>query len=114
MNWNLYLDDLRTPPADRDWLVCRSSQEALDRIAELGTPQFISFDHDLGGDDTSMVFLNRWVRIPTYADPTRPGWHAHGKVTIPDYQIHSANPVGAQNIRSFMESWRRSIEDDGE
>lgn len=96
--YNLYIDDLRNPPADREWVVCRSSQEALDRIMEIGMPSFISFDHDLGEDDTTMIFLRRLVNEV---------WD--GQTVIPDYQIHSANPVGAQNIRSFMESWKRSL-----
>jgi len=98
MTYNLYLDDLRNPPADRDWLVCRSSQEALDRIVDIGMPSFISFDHDLGEDDTTMIFLRRLVNEV---------WD--GQTVIPDYQIHSANPVGVENIRSFMESWKRSL-----
>ncbi|NDB36219.1 MAG: hypothetical protein EB023_12990 [Flavobacteriia bacterium] len=96
--WNLYIDDIRFPPRDRDWLVCRSSQEALDRVTAMGMPQFISFDHDLGEDDTTMVFLRRLVNEV---------WD--GVSLPPDYQIHSANPVGAENIRSFMDSWRRSM-----
>ena len=99
MTYNLYLDDLRNPPADRDWLVCRSSQEALNRIMDIGMPSFVSFDHDLGEDDTTMVFLRRLVNEV---------WD--GKTAIPDYQIHSANPVGSLNIHSFMDSWRRSME----
>lgn len=98
MTYNLYLDDLRNPPADRDWLVCRSSQEALDRIVDIGMPSFISFDHDLGEDDTTMIFLRRLVNEV---------WD--GQTVIPDYQIHSANPVGVENVRSFMESWKRSL-----
>ena len=98
MTWNLYIDDIRNPPADRDWLVCRSSQEALDRIVDLGMPHFISFDHDLGEDDTTMVFLRRFVNEV---------WD--GVTSPPDYIIHSANPVGVQNIRSFMDSWKRSL-----
>lgn len=96
--YNLYLDDIRNPPTDRDWLVCRSSQEALDRIAEVGMPSFFSFDHDLGEDDTTMVFLRRLVNEV---------WD--GVSVPPDYVIHSANPVGVQNIRSFMDSWRKSM-----
>jgi hypothetical protein len=96
--YNLYIDDLRNPPADRDWVVCRSSQEALDLVMEIGMPSYISFDHDLGEDDTTMIFLRRLVNEV---------WDGH--TVIPGYQIHSANPVGAQNIRSFMESWKRSL-----
>ena len=99
MSYNLFIDDLRTPPQDREWVVVRSSAEALAVISERGFPSFISFDHDLGGEDTSMAFLQRLVNE---------AWN--GEDPPPDYQIHSANPVGAQNILAFMESWKRSRE----
>lgn len=98
MGYNLYLDDIRTPPADRAWVICRSTDAALSLISEQGYPAFISFDHDLGGEDTSMVFLRRLVNEI---------WD--GGTPPPAYQIHSANPVGVENIRAFMESWKRSM-----
>jgi hypothetical protein len=96
--YHLFIDDIRTPPTD-DWVVVRSSNEALAYVKNHGMPAFISFDHDLGGDDTTMVFLRRLVDTV---------WN--GDETPPDYTVHSANPVGKQNIISFMESWKRSIE----
>ena len=55
----LYVDDLREPP-DADWTVARSSTEAIAFIEEQGCPDEISFDHDLGGDDTAMVIV-KWM-----------------------------------------------------
>jgi len=78
-------------------VLCRSTEEALAAVSELGLPSFISFDHDLGDQDTSMVFLHRLVNEI---------WD--GVSPPPDYQVHSANPIGSQNVISFMESWRRS------
>lgn len=57
----------------------------------------MSLDHDLGGDDTTMVFLKRLVNEV---------WD--GKSNPPNYQVHSANPIGTQNIISYMESWIKS------
>ncbi|NBT59251.1 hypothetical protein EBT16_10755 [bacterium] len=57
----------------------------------------MSLDHDLGGDDTTMVFLKRLV------DEI---WDGQSKP--PKYQVHSANPIGTQNIISYMESWIKS------
>lgn len=99
MTWNLYIDDLRTPPDDRQWVICRSTHEALAAVLDRGLPSFVSFDHDLGDQDTSMVFLRRLVSEL---------WD--GITPPPAYQVHSANPVGSRNICSFMESWRRSID----
>jgi hypothetical protein len=105
--WILYLDDIRIPGdnpfhedsvySDLEWTIARSSAEAKDLIILKGMPLLISFDHDLGGDDTAMRFLS-WL--------TREYWD--GVVSPPDFRIHSANPVGRLNILSFMQSWIRT------
>lgn len=95
--YQLFLDDVRSPPDD-NWVVCRSTQEAIEFVSQKGMPDFMSLDHDLGGDDTTMVFLKRL---------TNEIWD--GKSIPPKYQVHSANPVGAKNIVSYMESWIKSV-----
>lgn len=95
--WNLYLDDERKCPYEsEEWVVARSSAEALELVAQRGFPALMSLDHDLGGEDTSMRFLR--ALIETWNEET----------PIPEYQVHSANPVGARNIVSLMESWKKS------
>lgn len=95
--WNLYLDDVRDCPfVDGNWLVARSSQEALDLYLVEGMPAFMSLDHDLGGEDTTMQFL-RMLEA-----------HSSEDDRIPEYVVHSSNPVGKMNIVSFMESWKKS------
>lgn len=94
--YRLFLDDIRNPP-DEGWVVCRSTQEAIDAIKKKGIPDFMSLDHDLGGEDTTMIFLKRLVNEL---------WD--GKSIPPKYQVHSANPVGTKNIISYMESWIKS------
>ena len=93
--WNLYLDDLRDPK-DPYWIVCRSTEEALKEVAARGMPTSMSLDHDLGGDDTTMIFLRRL--IDEYWVGECP----------PDYIVHSQNPVGRENIIAFMGSWARA------
>lgn len=96
MGYKLFIDDERFPASNSgDWVVVRSSQEAIAHVTENGAPSFISFDHDLGADDTSMRFLH-WL-LDSLLDEA---------LAIPadfDYYVHSQNPVGAENIRSFME-----------
>jgi hypothetical protein len=92
----VFIDDIRTPPSN-DWIVVRSSKEAIDWVNANGMPDIISFDHDLGGDDTSMVFLKQLFEIAF-----EKGYNP------PKYFIHSANPIGSKNIQSFMESWKKS------
>lgn len=87
------------PGGTREFEICRTILEAQNIVRERGMPEFISFDHDLGGDDTAIVFL-KWLAYE-YWD---------GKSPIPDYRIHSANPIGQKNIESFMRSWRKSLD----
>ena len=95
MTYKLFIDDERNSP-DNSWVVVRSSNQAIDYIKNNGWPEFISFDHDLGGDDTTIVFLKKLINI----------WDNN---KIPEYRVHSANPVGTKNIISFIESWKKSL-----
>lgn len=95
---NLFVDDIRNP-MDGEWVVVRSSSEAISWVEANGMPESMSLDHDLGGDDTVMVFL-KWLF--GFADGKGLG--------PPPYRVHSANPIGSKNIESFMESWRRSLQ----
>lgn len=97
MAW-MFLDDLRNPTTNDDWIVLRSSQEAIEHVKQNGMTEFASFDHDLGGEDTTMVFL-RWL-VDYDLD--------HG--IIPknfSWKVHSANPVGSANIHSLISSYMK-------
>ena len=94
-NWKLFLDDERFPVTD-DWVLARSSQEAIWQVTSWGLPVEIAFDHDLGGDDTSIKFIH-WM-IEHVLD---------GDLIIPEgfkYSVHSQNPIGAANIKSKMDA----------
>ena len=95
--YKMFIDDERNPP-EKDYIVCRSTEEAISYIKKNGWPYHFSFDHDLGGNDTVMEFLKKLYNI----------WNEG--ITIPSYYVHSANPIGKKNIVSFMESWRKSLE----
>jgi hypothetical protein len=91
----LFIDDERFPPNDgTEWIVVRSSAEAKNFVKKFGIPDFISFDHDLGGEDTSIVFIN-WLTDELI----------EGRLQFPtefQYYVHSQNPVGVKNIESKM------------
>ena len=91
----LFIDDLRMP-ASADWTIVRSSQEAIDWLTKNGMPDMISFDHDLGGNDTAITIIN-WI-IDGLLD---------GRLSLQDdftYTVHSANPVGKENIIGKMDA----------
>ncbi len=93
MSTHLFIDDLREPP-EGAWAVVRTSEEAIAFLEAHGCPAVISFDHDLGGDDTAM----RVVRWMIDRDLDAAGF-------IPEafeFRVHSANPIGAANIESAL------------
>ena len=94
----LFIDDERMPPGDAtDWHIVRTSQEAIAFVQNHGVPALISFDHDLGGEDTAMNFV-RWL-IDLDLD-------INGSIPADfSFEIHSQNPVGALNIRTLLESY---------
>jgi hypothetical protein len=81
----LYIDDLRDPPSE-EWRVARTSAEALGILEAHKVLhedplliEEISFDHDLGGDDTTRRIMD-WIEENHY-------WPLR-------VFIHTGNPVG--------------------
>jgi hypothetical protein len=92
----LYLDDIRTPVTPSDWQICRSYEEAVTYCTVFGCPSLISFDHDLGDEVPTGYDLAKWlVELDLDAD---------GKFIPRDFtfNVHSANPVGAENIKGVL------------
>ena len=92
-----WIDDIHDAPSDT-WIVCRTSDEAIEAVKTHGWPVYMSLDHDLGGDDTAMVFLKRLVNEIWDGDKCPPMWN-----------VHSRNPEGAKNVKAFMGSWHKSF-----
>lgn len=93
----LYIDDIRTPSTE-GWSITRNSKETIDYMVDNGCPVYISFDHDLGGEDTSMVIV-KWM--------IEHDLNNKGKF-IPynfEFNVHSANPVGKGNIEATLNSY---------
>jgi hypothetical protein len=88
----LFLDDLRSPP-DASWDVVRSYEEHVGHIESHGTPDVISFDHDLGDE------------VPTGMDCAK--WLVEIRRLLAEFVVHSANPPDSLNIASLLESWRK-------
>jgi len=104
MGYNLFIDDERLPPRDgRQWRIARSSDEAIKIFEEHGVPDFISFDHDLGGDDTSMKYINHLIDLSL--DLIEIGIQKWQIAFPKNYTVHSQNPVGARNIERKMQGF---------
>lgn len=134
--YKLYLDEIRMPKMSaryypnlssiylkEDWIIVRSYQEFVDVVTERfkqgAWPSFISFDHDLGYEHTKFFYENGGLNPPqpNYDEFTEPTglsaakWLSHfildNSLPLPAYEVHSANPVGRENIRGFLDNFKK-------
>lgn len=110
MKYKLYLDDLRYPDLHPDWRIARNYHDAVWMVKNYGMPYFVSFDHDLA-DSHYMIgqgpqeftgydfakWLCEWMMDNNF-DPDTNDFR---------YSVHSANPVGAENIRCYMNNFMK-------
>jgi hypothetical protein len=117
MSYYLFLDDVRYPedvtwvqlPKGIVWQIVRSYEEFVEQIQSAGIPKFIAFDHDLAYEHYS-------------GDSTeRTGWHCAQwlvnkliddgltKDNVPDYIVHSMNPIGKKKIEEMMQDAQRFL-----
>ena len=97
----LYIDDIRQPKTNFTKIV-RTCEEGQLYIKEHGMPDFISFDHDLGmvnGEERKSGYdFAKWI-VDSDLD---------GDIDIPNdfnFNVHSANPVGAEKIKSILNGY---------
>lgn len=90
----LYLDDIRIPKT-KGWDIVRSYNEFVKWIEANGVPDKISFDHDLGDENTKTGYdAAKWIGK----------YCLDNSIPFPEYNVHSANPVGRANIESYLQS----------
>ena len=102
MNYTLFIDDERIPSQSEPGkiiVIARTSYAAIKVVQEIGMPSKICFDHDLGEDDTVIVFINWLIEHVIDTDHRRPIV----------YDVHSQNPIGEKNIRSKIDQLNRYI-----
>lgn len=90
----LYLDDLRPAPEGFIWV--KSYEEFTSFISPYRLPGFISFDHDLG-EEKSGYDCAKWLIYICME------W----KVPLPDFAVHSQNPVGKENIELLLRNFKK-------
>jgi hypothetical protein len=103
MKWKLFLDDGRYPVRN-DWVIARNFDDAVWYVRNYGLPDHIAFDHDLGHPKnyTGMDFA-KWFA----------NYIMDNELKLPQtfsYSVHSQNPVGAANIRSYMDQFLENHE----
>lgn len=98
----MFLDDIRVPKHEYDVIV-RSYEEAIEFVNINGIPSFISFDHDLGCDENGNLLKSGYDFAKWLVDMDIKEIHKFPN----DFQfnIHSANPIGKNNINSILNNY---------
>lgn len=115
MSYNLFIDDERVPMdvtwgtwQDQalyragEWIIVRNWNEVLELVVSLGFPSMISFDHDLGENEkTGYVIAQKLGDMILDGAELPVGFQ---------YRVHSKNPVGAENIRKYMDNFLKHMD----
>lgn len=108
MSYKLFLDDIRTidmvyHAMDNDFVIVRSYDACIAYIKENGLPAFMSFDNDLGEDESKNVLpdgyaVAKWLVYESGFD-----------LTNFKFNVHSANPVAKKQIESLLNNYMKFI-----
>jgi hypothetical protein len=117
----LYLDDVRYPKTE-GWDIVRTYDDFVNWITNNGLPDEISFDHDLSREHTKFFFDNGGHDNPP--DPQQKEFNEKtgydsakwlcdycltNGLPIPEWNVHSANPVGSENIRGLLKNFEKKL-----
>ena len=78
--------------------IIRTYDEFVLHISLFGLPDFISFDHDLGNDKDGYDCAKWLVEYCMNND-----------CDIPNYIVHSMNPIGKENIEKYLNCYHNSF-----
>lgn len=97
--WKLFLDDVRNPKGN-GYIVARTVEEAKQLFKKKGFPSHMSLDHDLGEDKKGNL-------LPTGYDFVKWITKEYQDKKLPEFtfNIHSANPVGVDNMKSLLNNF---------
>lgn len=109
MSYQLFLDDLRTiqmvypDKSSADFVIVRTYHEFVDTVLQNGLPDFISFDNDLGCDESGIPLLEgydavKWLVYESGLD-----------LSNLSFKVHSSNPVAKVNIEALLNNYIRFL-----
>lgn len=118
----IFLDDERFPAqvkwtkiADVPWTIVRDYGNFKSLIELKGyLPEIISFDHDLSLEHYADM-IKKEDNYKKYQEKT--GYDCakwlinyclEKKLKVPEYTVHSLNPIGAENISSILENFKNA------
>jgi hypothetical protein len=120
----LFLDDVRDPIhafgytnygpfVTKQWDIVRNYDQFVDYIKSNGLPYFIAFDHDLN----EIHYSDFWNENSEYTEKT--GFDCakflveyciENNLKLPEFYVHSMNPVGKDNIINYLNNYKKHNE----
>ena len=96
-----------------EFVIVRNYDEFVNFIRKNGLPNIISFDHDLADEHYSSdmhasteVYNKNYETFQEKTGMDCAKWLVdyclENGLQLPDYVVHSANPVGKKNIESYL------------
>jgi hypothetical protein len=123
---HIFLDDIRsirdiyhTAPNPEQWIVIRNYNDFVKEI-QREFPEFVSFDHDLADEHYHALIKSKGnseafdIDSKNFKEKTGlecakwlVNYCMEKDVDFPDYAVHSFNPIGAENIRCYIEGYKK-------
>jgi hypothetical protein len=126
MGYNLFLDDIRYPEDAanymhpdfnchyrmKEWVIVRTYKEFVETVKSRGLPDMVSFDHDLAD-----IHYNPKTQVQGFEYQEETGYDCtkwlvdycmDNNLEFPQYLVHSQNQVGAENISTYIENFKKS------
>ena len=119
----LWLDDIRDPFLNREGKVPKGNyvifwvldyNAFVEWVERFGLPDIISFDHDLADIHYTAtgnidILKSEWQE-KTGMDCAKwlVDYCIDNKLDLPEYFVHSANPVGKENIEKYLGNYIKS------
>jgi hypothetical protein len=91
-----------------NWTIVRTYDEFVNYIKANPMPDIISFDHDLA--DFIEVDGERIERTGKTCANWLVEYCMDNNVKLPEYHVHSSNARGIENIKSYLDNYKRVCE----
>lgn len=112
----LFLDDIRVPTDcleymlknteiySEDWDVVRNYNDFVEYIVKYGVPDVVSFDHDLA-DEVNLKEKTGYDCAKWLCE-----YCIENSIPVPEFYVHSMNPVGRDNIISVLKTCKKLMD----
>jgi hypothetical protein len=123
----LFLDDERFPKKaiplithnhelyenESEWVIVRNYGEFVEWITENGLPDYVSFDHDLADIKYNPTEVKMGFSYYEQTGFDCAKWLVDycldNNLSLPEYMVHSANPVGRKNIEGYLSNAKKHL-----